>query len=105
MSTDGEKKTKPSTIGDALKSFLKEKGLESRVERAQVLVEWATLVGTQIASVTVPRSVTEDGTLFVGVKTHGWMNELSMMERSLLAKINAKAGRDPIKKIRWELLR
>jgi len=98
-------KGKPTAIGDALKSFLKERGLESRVERAQVLVEWAALVGTQIASVTVPRSVTEDGTLFVGVKTHGWMNELSMMERSLLTKINAKVGRDPIKKIRWELLR
>jgi predicted nucleic acid-binding Zn ribbon protein len=49
--------------------------------------------------------VTEDGTLFVGVKTHGWMTELSMMERSLLAKINARTGRDPIRRIRWELLR
>jgi predicted nucleic acid-binding Zn ribbon protein len=96
---------KPEPIADVLKGFLRAKGLDARVERAQVLVEWASFVGPQIASVTEPRTVTEDGTLFVGVKTHGWMTELSMMERSLLAKINARTGRDPIKKIRWELLR
>jgi predicted nucleic acid-binding Zn ribbon protein len=33
------------------------------------------------------------------------MQELSMMERTLLAKINVVAGREPIKKIRWELQR
>ncbi len=96
---------RPEPIADVLKSFLAQAGLGARVERAQVLVEWASFVGPQIAAVTEPRTVTEDGTLFVGVKTHGWMTELSMMERSLLAKINARAGRDPIKKIRWQLLR
>ena len=96
---------KPLPIRDVLRSFLREQGLERRVDRAQVLVEWASLVGPQIASVTEPRQVTEDGTLFVGVKTHGWMSELSLMDRALLAKINAHEGRDPIKRIRWELLR
>lgn len=96
---------KPAPIRDVLRGFLRDRGLDARVERAQVLVEWASLVGPQIASVTVPRIVTEDGTLFVGVKTHGWMSELSMMERALLAKINATEGRDPIRRIRWELLR
>ena len=96
---------RPEPIADVLKSWLRDAGLDARVERARVLVEWASFVGPQIASVTEPRTVTEDGTLFVGVKTHGWMTELSMMERSLLAKINARAGRNPIRKIRWELLR
>jgi len=96
---------RPEPIADVLRSFLRGAGLDARVERAQVLVEWASFVGPQIASVTEPRTVTEDGTLFVGVKTHGWMSELSMMERSLLAKINARTGREPIRKIRWELLR
>ena len=95
----------PTPIAEVLKGFLQRSGLDARVERAQVLVEWASFVGPQIAKVTEPRTVTEDGTLFVGVKTHAWMTELSMMELSLLAKINARVGRDPIKKIRWELLR
>jgi len=96
---------RPTPIRDVLKGFLRTRGLESRVERAQVLVEWASFVGPQIASVTAPRQVTEDGTLVVGVKTNAWMTELSMMEQTLLARINAKAGRDPIRRIRWELLR
>ncbi len=100
-----EKKPRASSIGDALTSWLRQKGLTERVDRASVLVEWGGLVGPQIASVTEPRTVTDDGTLFVGVKTHGWMQELSMMERSLLAKINAREGRHPIRRIRWELLR
>ena len=100
-----ERPGSPTPIRDALKSFLRSKGLESRVERAQVLVEWPALVGPQIAAVTTPRQVTEDGTLFVGVRTHAWMNELSMMERSLVARINSKEGREPIRRIRWELLR
>ena len=98
-------KGRPTPIRDVLASFLRSRGLDRRVERARVLVEWASLVGPQIASVTVPRTVTEDGTLFVGVKTHGWMSELAMMERTLLVKVNAVEGRDPIKRIRWELLR
>jgi predicted nucleic acid-binding Zn ribbon protein len=99
------KRTKPTPIADALKSFLRSAGLTDKVERAQVIVEWESLVGPQIASVTAPRTVTEDGTLFVGVRTHGWMQELSMRERELLARINAKPERAPIKRIRWELLR
>ena len=100
-SEDGQ----PTPIREVLQSFLRQKGLDARVERAQVLVEWASLVGPQIAGVTEPRQVTHDGTLFVGVRTHGWMTELSMMERTLLARINDRPGRDPIRRIRWELLR
>ena len=96
---------KPAPVGDALASFLKSRGLEARVGRASILIDWAALVGPQIARVTTPRQITEDGTLFVGVQTHGWMNELSLLEVRLLAKLNAREGREPIKRIRWELAR
>ena len=96
---------KPEPIGDALKSFFKERGLDERVDQASIVIEWPSLVGAQIAGVTAARMVTEDGVLFVGVKTHAWMSELALMERTLLAKINARQGRAPIQRIRWELLR
>ena len=100
-----ERGGKPAPVGDALASFLKSRGLDAGVGRASVLIEWASLVGPQIARVTTPRQITSDGTLFVGVKTHGWMTELSLMEVQLLAKLNAREGREPIKRIRWELAR
>ena len=95
----------PKPIGDAMASFFKSKGLGDRVGRASVLVEWAELVGPQIANVTLPRQITDDGTLFVGVSTHAWMTELSLMEVQLLAKLNAREGREPVRRIRWELTR
>ena len=73
-----------------LKEFLRQAGLDARVERAQVLVEWASFVGPQIASVTEPRTVTEDGTLFVGVKTHGWMSG-AVDDGALAARENQRA--------------
>ena len=96
---------RPTRIDEVLKGYLRASGLEARVARAQVLVAWESFVGPQIARVTQPRTVTDDGTLFVGVSTHAWMTELSLMERSLLAKINARLGPEPLRKIRWELLR
>ena len=101
----GDKPTAPRKIGDALKEVLKSHGLDADVARAGVLAEWPKLVGPQIAGVTQARIITDDGTLVVGVKTHGWMNELSLMERALVAKVNGGGGTARVARIRWELLR
>ena len=100
-----EKKRKPESIANVVGSFLKASKLDARVEAAQVVPEWESLVGKQIATVTKPISVTPDGTLFVSVKSHGWMTELSLMEPQILRALNAKAGRSRIKKIRLQLMR
>ena len=100
-----EKKRKPEALGNVLGAFLKQSKLAERVEAAQVVPEWESLGGKQIATVTKPISVTQDGTLFVSVKTHGWMTELSLMEPQLLRALNAKTGRARIKKIRLQLMR
>jgi predicted nucleic acid-binding Zn ribbon protein len=100
-----EKKRKPESIANVVGSFLREAKLDERVEAAQVVPEWASLVGKQIATVTKPISVTRDGTLFVSVTTNAWMTELSLMEPQILRALNAKAGRARIKKIRLQLMR
>ncbi len=97
--------SRPRPISDALAELLKATGLDADVARAGVLSLWAAAVGAQIASVTEPRMMTEDGTLVVGVRTHGWMQELTMMERQLIAKLSAAGSHTPVKRIRWELLR
>ena len=100
-----DKKRKPETIGNVVGAFLKDAKLAERVEAAQVVPEWESLVGKQIGSVTKPISVTQDGTLFVSVKTNAWMNELSLMEPQILVALNSKPGRTRIKKIRMQLMR
>ncbi|MGI8400089.1 MAG: DUF721 domain-containing protein [Gemmatimonadaceae bacterium] len=100
-----DKKRKPESVANVLGAFLKDSKLEERVEAAQVVPEWESLVGKQIATVTKPISVTQDGTLFVSVKTNGWMTELSLMEPQILRALNAKGGRTRIRKIRLQLMR
>ena len=94
----------PRPIAEMLAEALRENGLDDDVLRAQVLELWPRVVGAQIATVTQARLIAEDGTMVVGVKTHAWMQELAMMERSLVAKLNAATGDASVKKIRWELL-
>lgn len=101
----GEKAQPPASIGDALSSFLSQSGLAQRVEQAGIVPEWPELVGTQIAAVTEPLSITQDGLLWVAVASHGWMTELSLLEPELLRKINGKEGRAPVTRIRWVLRR
>ena len=100
-----ERKRKPEPLSNVVGAFLKSAKLEERVEAAQVVPEWESLVGKQIAKVTKPVSVTQDGTLFIAVTTNAWMNELSLMEPQILRALNAKAGRQRVRKIRLQLMR
>jgi len=99
------KKRRPERVAGILANYLAESGLAGRVDQAGVIPEWAQLVGVQIAAVTEPRSVSANGTLFVAVTTNAWMTELSLLEPELLRSLNAKPGRAPIKRIRWQLRR
>ena len=95
----------PATLAEALASYLKQSGFSKRLQQAGIVEQWSELVGPQIARVTQPLSVTQDGLLFVAVTTHGWMAELSMLEPELLRKLNTKPDRKPVTRIRWMLQR
>lgn len=104
MSDRGDRRA-PRSLGDVLSGMLESSGLAERVEQASILPEWGGLVGEQIAAVTEPQSVSADGTLWVGVKTHAWMTELQLLEPQLLERLNERQLRAPIRRIRWRLLR
>lgn len=97
------KKRRPRKLGDVMNDVLKKSGIADRVAQANVIPEWPGLVGPQIARVTEPLSVTPQGTLFVAVTTNAWMTELSLMEPDLLRRLNQRAGRLAIRKIRWQI--
>ncbi len=96
-------KRRPEPLGDALSAYLEKSGLAERIEQARIIPEWAELVGPQIAAVTEPISIARDGTLFVAVNTNSWMQELSLMERQLLAAINAVPGRTQVLRLRFRI--
>jgi predicted nucleic acid-binding Zn ribbon protein len=99
------KKRAPKKLSDVMGAVLSQAGISDRIAQAQVIPEWRALVGDQIAKVTEPLSVTQQGTLFVAVKTNAWMTELSLLEPELLKRINKRTGRLQVKKIRWQIQR
>jgi predicted nucleic acid-binding Zn ribbon protein len=104
----GSASHRPEAVGDVLKSFLKESGLDRRVEQSSIVPEWPGLVGQAIAAETEPLYVTADGTLFVAVRTNAWMTELQLMTPELLRALSrGRAGtpRNDITKLRFVLQR
>lgn len=96
---------RPKRIAEAVERFLTESGIAERVAQARVVPEWEELVGPEIARVAEPQAVTADGILFVAVRSHGWMSELSLLEPQVIAALNRVEGRPPIKRIHWRLKR
>ena len=98
-----DRKRKPVSLSDVLSGYLAEAGLAKRVEQVTAIDDWPTAVGEQIAAVTRAISITPDGILFVAVKNHAWMTELSLMEPELKSALNSAKGRDKVRKIRFRL--
>lgn len=98
-------KRRPAKLGDVVASVLQHTGLTDRVAQAAVIPEWPMLVGAQIAGVTEPLLLQQDGTLVVMVKTHAWMQELTLLEPELLRSLNRDPARPPVRKLRWMLHR
>ena len=95
----------PERLAEMLGQFLRTSGLGDRVKQTEVLTNWEELVGPEIAHVTRPLSVSEDGTLFAVARTPAWMHELTLMEGDLLLAINRITASRPIRRIRWSLMR
>lgn len=91
---------KPSRLGDELRTYLRESGLDEQVEQAAVLPDWEERVGDGIAAVTTPLRVSR-GTLLVAVRTSGWLMELRLMEREILRRLNEGRTRGRIERVRF----
>jgi predicted nucleic acid-binding Zn ribbon protein len=94
------KKRQPVHIGTALAEFAASLGIDATLRRYALLAGWAEVVGEQIARVTEPQRI-EHGILFVHVKTAPWRAELSLQRMEIMKKLNAAAGADVVRDIRF----
>lgn len=92
----------PQRIGGLIGGLLRARGLWDGVERASVIPEWAERVGPQIAHVATPVGFDRDK-LFVEVRSSAWLMELQMIERRILAQLNAGRERPAFGKIVFKL--
>jgi predicted nucleic acid-binding Zn ribbon protein len=94
------KKHQPVHVGAALAELAASLGIDGTLRRYTLLAGWAQVVGEQIARVTEPQRI-ENGVLFVHVKTAPWRAELSLKRVEIIKKLNAAAGADVLRDIRF----
>ncbi|MGB2958053.1 MAG: DUF721 domain-containing protein [Bacteroidota bacterium] len=90
----------PVSAGAALRDLVRQLGIGRTLAEYDVLTSWESLVGGQIARVTTPQRF-ENGVLFISVATAPWRAELSLRRLEIKQRINARAGRDIVKDIRF----
>lgn len=89
-------------IGDALDGVLERLGVADVVERHEVFVMWQRLLGSEIAGAARPYRLDGD-TLVVRVINSAWMNELSLRQNELLARLNTGRKRGSIRRLVFRL--
>lgn len=92
----------PERLGRLVEGVLKARGLAEGVDRGAAISEWEQVVGPQIACVASPMGFDRE-TLFVEVKSSAWLMELQLMERRILAKLNAARRRGKFRRIVFRL--
>ena len=92
----------PTSIGSILPKVLENLGIKKGVEAHKSLVFWDKVVGKQIAKHTKPISVRK-GTLFVKVEGSVWANELSLLKKKIINKLNKLMGYESIKDIVFKI--
>ena len=92
---------RPSKVSEVLTGYLSRAGIAERVAQAGVLAEWPGLVGARIAAVTSADEIRPDGVLVVRVTSAPWAQELSMMTRDIIARVNAGRDTGRVTRIHW----
>lgn len=85
------KRTNTQTLGEVIKEYLKALGLERKMKEISIINKWEQIIGKQIALATKNIYI-DKGRLFIKVDSSVIKNELLMLKRGLIKKINDEAG-------------
>jgi predicted nucleic acid-binding Zn ribbon protein len=100
MEVSSTKKSNAEPIGKLLGDLLNALGLGKKLKQYEAVRVWQDVVGEKIASVATPTKII-NGTLIVKVEKSTWRNELSLLKREIIIKINSALGEEVVKDIRF----
>ncbi|MDX9725631.1 MAG: DUF721 domain-containing protein [Bacteroidales bacterium] len=92
------RRSKTITLGEAIKDYIREMNLESKLMEINVLSEWEAAVGKAISSRT-SKVFIKNQILYVKLNSSVARNELLMLKEALREKLNEQAGKEIIKDI------
>ena len=86
------------SFGTILSGLAKRLGLESRLLELRLQHQWREILGEPIASHTWPAQI-RFKKLYLVVQNSVWLQQLTFLKPTLLAKVNAEAGTELITEI------
>ncbi|MCL5071373.1 MAG: DUF721 domain-containing protein [Actinobacteria bacterium] len=89
-------------IGTILQGFFLGTDFPAKLKKYSIFNHWPEIVGKEIGEKTKPQKIFK-GILYITVTSPTWANELSLMSRQLIEKINKFAGSQIIKELRFKL--
>lgn len=93
----------PQRVGESLDRVTTSIGAPKASTVSTVFSRWEDLVGADIASHAVPRSL-RDGVLTVDVDEPAWAAQLGFMSEQLLGRIGAETGAGEVAEIRFRVV-
>jgi predicted nucleic acid-binding Zn ribbon protein len=97
-SGSGPDKRDPQRFGSLISGVSKTRGWDKKVGEGTVLGCWDTVVGPDVAAHAQAVSLREQ-VLYVSAESTAWATQLRLMQRQLLAKINAAVGQGVVTKL------
>lgn len=92
------KRSRPTRLSSLLEQTLARIGLDRRLDDYRVWQAWDEVVGRNISRNAQP--VRLDGTrLIVTVRSSSWLQELSLLQRELIARVNEWMGREVVREL------
>lgn len=85
------KRTNTEPIGDLLRQFLRQQGLESPLNEYRLIQGWGHVMGPIVARYTRDLSI-RNQTLYVQLSSPAVKQELMMQRRELVERLNAYVG-------------
>ena len=92
------RRTKAQSIGDLVRQFLREEGLETPLNQRRLIDAWPTVCGPAVAHYTTDLAV-RGQTLYVHLTSSVLRQELMMQRRTLVARLNTSVGAQVISDI------
>lgn len=87
------------SLGEAIDSFLQERGLKDKADMHRIIIEWPRIMGRAIAENTEQLWYNE-GVFYIRMASPVWKNELAMAKSKILEMVNRDLGRELVKEVK-----
>lgn len=86
------------SLGDALRDFLKQRGLQKGIDQVNIAEAWNEVLGPGVAGYTL-RVQLRGATLYVSLGSSVLREELSLGSSRIISMLNERMGREVVEKL------